>query len=78
MDIGVPRTRDRLGHHVVEHAEMGAFHGPSEAGSRRETGTSIYASEYIFSLSPPKKEGHLNDYKFTVHPTCQIQILQLP
>ena len=32
----------------------------------------------IFLLSPPKKEGHPNGCKFTIHPACQIQILQLP
>ena len=56
---------------MVEHVKVGAVDGPSGAVVRK-------VHDYILSLSPPKKEGHLNGRKLTINPTCQIQISQLP
>ena len=39
---------------------------------------SLVLATAIVSLSPPKKEGHPNGCKFTIHPTRKTQILQLP
>ena len=52
-------------------SKVGAVDGPSEAVVKK-------AQVCILSLSPPKKEGHIYGCQFTVHPTCQIQIIQLP
>ena len=56
---------------MVKHVKVGAVDGLPEAVVE-------HVQVCILSLSPPKKEGHLNGCRFTIHPTCQIQILQLP
>ena len=58
---------------MVDHVKVGAVDGPSEAVIIKAK-----KDEYYYYCLRRRRKGTQTTAKFTIHPTCQIQILQLP
>ena len=65
-DIGFPRTRGCLGHHVAKHVKAGAVDGPSEAVLKQ---VQVYIYIYIYyGCLCRRRKGTLN-----MHTRRQLQ-----